>query len=254
MKKIMRVLTLITILLIQCFLLSGCDTLDELRDRQAIYNSARHIEYHGNTYMLLPACEDLQPIVDYSISINATYSDVPVLLSSMLSKLYLYESVDERFLVSSEGAIYCIEGQYSEIATRIESGFNVEKACYYYSTYNKETGEYEPDYYILTDEQFDAIKDIIKTTESSILPDSVEMNYNHIAYIEVASDDILFRKDFMDLLITDNDYYFRDYSDDGSTILYTIPDEYKDIIAEILAKCIEADNSFDYDYAVEETL
>lgn len=253
MKKILRIFTLAAILLLQCILLSGCDALDDLRAKQAYITDDRDIIFGDAVFVLLPESELLQPIYDYSpdCQLNVTEKDVPVLLSSILSERTLYMSEDGIFLCGYEDTrdtylVYCREDKYDEIVNRMKEDFTPTKACYLYESYNEETYEYSYNYYMLSDEEYNAVKEVLKNETASDLPSGAYIDYDFFIEIELCSDDNLFRKYVFDIAVSDNQYYIIYYIDDTTTSIYTVPDTYNDIFTNIMKTAIEADDCYDY--------
>lgn len=259
MKKFTRILILATILLLQCFLLSGCAALDDFREKQAYITEDRKIVYNDAVFILMPESEYLQPIYNYSedYQLNVTKSDVPVLLSTFLSEKTLYMCSDGIFLSGYDDTrydeiVYCREDKYEEMVNRMKEDFNPTKAGYLYETYIEENDEFVFDYYMLSDEEFEAVKEVMRKTNASYLPSDAYIDYNYYIELELCSDDNLFRKYVMDLVQSDNQYYIVYYVDDDTSRVYSVPDSYNEIFSNIMKKGIEAQNSFSYDYEVYE--
>lgn len=262
MKKILRIFTLATILLLQCFLLSGCDALDELREKQAYYTEDRKIVYNDAVFVLLPENELLQPVYDYSADcqLNITGKDVPVLLSSMLSERTLYMTEDGIFLCGYDDTrngniVYCREDKYDEIVARMKEEFKPTKACYFYNIYDTETYENSGGHYVLSDEEFSAVKEVMITTTASNLPSNAYIEYDYTISLELCSEDLLFRKYAMDISLLDNQYYIIYHSEDDTTSIYTVPDSYNEIFSNILKDGMEAEINYhmeyeDYEYSI----
>lgn len=253
MKKKLQFICLACILLFSSLLFSGCDALDELREKQAFITENRDIIYDGATFVLMPESDLLYPVYNYSSDcmLNVTAEDVPVLLSPIISEKTLYMSEDGIFLCgySETGEIiYCREDKYDEMLSRIKEDFKPTKACYFYETFDSETYEYTPGYYVLADDEYDAVKDVMKSTSASVLPSDAYMDYDHVVYLELCSDDILLRKYVMDIALSDNQYYIIYYSDDETTQIFTVPDTYNAIFTKLMEEGITADRSFDAEY------
>ena len=110
MKKLIRTVAALVLALGVCFSLCSCQTLDNMRDRQAFFDKNKNIVYKGDTFRPINiANNDLLALDNKSLKV--TERDVPVLLSD-------YEgqeanlSCDGKIISTTEDMIYCREDFY----------------------------------------------------------------------------------------------------------------------------------------------
>jgi hypothetical protein len=206
----------------QLFLLCGCNALDRMRKNQVFLDGDTLVR-DGQTYLLLPECEELCPEEDFGETVFVTASDVPVLLSPFYAQSILTPSTDGTFLVSAfDYTVYCREDMYQQILQRIQNGFTPELVCYSYETYNPKTGEFSEDIYTLTDEQVEVIELITSTVEPEAMNADWSLNYDWSVVLETCSKDMLFRRCDLEIARVGRTYYLLLYTD-TETLTFTVP-------------------------------
>lgn len=222
-KRIVRSLALI-LLLAQVFLLCGCNALDEMRQNQGYYDKDGNITRDGITYMPLPECEDLIPESDYEARINITAPDVPVLLSSMFALEQFTVSKDGNFLINLQTSKhYCRESMYDDILARIQKGFTPTVVCYSYGYWDEDSGDYLSKQYVLTQEQVKALELVTGTVQPTPMTEDWSLNYEDSIALEACSEDLLFRRNDLDIAISGDNYYLILYSPE-QTLVFAVPD------------------------------
>lgn len=244
MKKSLKRGLALLLVLIQILLLCGCKALDTMRANQAFYDEDGNILWNGSVYKPLPACEYLQPDLDHEIQICVTEKDVPVLLSDIMAERWLYPTEDEVLLLGSgyhwiEGRNYCREDKFQELSDRIKAGFETEIVCYGYDVYDEETGEYSNQYYTLTQEQRDALTLITETVEPMQMGEGWYLDYDWTVELEECSQDMLFRRQTLDVAVAGQQYYLLLYTD-TETLTFVVPDGCKATFDEIVRSYLEA--------------
>ena len=84
MKKTTRILALCIALVFVCLSATGCNAIEEMRERHGFYTKTGSIMIGDTEYLLLPENEYFSPLRDNADEIYVTDKDVPVLLSAML--------------------------------------------------------------------------------------------------------------------------------------------------------------------------
>ncbi len=221
MKQIKRIAAL-TLILVQLFLLCGCNALDQMRETQAFYDVGK-INRNGVIYQLLPSCEELNPPADLTSIVYVTPPDVPVLLSRLLANEQLWLSTDGNFLISLyDDNIYCRQEMHQQMSQRIREGFTPEVVCYSYETYDEETDDVSEDTYILTDEQVEVIELIISTVEPQTMGEGWWLDYDWSVALEECSADMLFRRSDLEIAVSGRTFYLLLYTD-TETLAFTVP-------------------------------
>ncbi len=102
MKKLIKVLTVIALISVFGMIFTGCDTLDEMKEKHAIINEDRSaVSFQGETFVKLP--EGIPYFFNdvYSNRINVTEADVPVLLSENICHTGYYDALNDILAVST---------------------------------------------------------------------------------------------------------------------------------------------------------
>ena len=237
MKKNGKRIFICLLVLLQFFALSGCSALDEMQKNQAFFNESGDILWNGSTYKKLPSCEELYPTFDGETSVYVTESDVPVLLSSMIYLSSYSPSEDGRILMEDnyeEDIFYCDVSIYEDFCARIRKPFTPEIVCYSYDVPTENVYEWETAVYTLTPEQVEVITTVVENTEPTVLQDGMTLNCLWSVYLEECTEDMLFRRNTMDISYTGSTYYMHLYTDQGE-LLFTVPAGCNDQFDQITA-------------------
>lgn len=248
MKKSWKRGLVLVLILLQLLTLCGCKQLETMRKNQAFYGEGTDILWNGTTYKLLPECEFLAPELDYETTVWVTTDDVPVLLSAMLSSRALTPSEDGVILEPMyEAGFFCREDRYEDICARIQS-FTPDKVCYSYDYYDEETGEYTTGNYTLTQEQLEAIRLVAETVEPEVLGNGLYLDYDWSVYLEECSEDMLFRRNTLDIAVSGDSYYLLLYTD-TQTLAFSVPEGCNATFDEIVSAYRDAYWQFENDHS-----
>ncbi len=199
--KLIKKLLCITITVLLCFSLIGCNVIDKMRDAQIHFNEKSELIYNDTAYKLLPACEAFSPNFTLNKNLYIVDKEIPVLLSEIYGNA-AYLSKDEKFIQSANAhyinEYYARADIYDEIAQRINSGNYFDGFCFYFDYFdeNDEIPSYKQDYKIISEEAEKAIKDII----TSGIPD------------EEIDIDLMYQFEVTALFACSNDLLFKDYA------------------------------------------
>ena len=250
-KNYKRGLAMLSVL-IMLFSLCGCSALDEMRKGQAFYDENGNILWNGATYKALPYCAYLYCDRDYSSDIYLTETDVPVLLSSTFALEYLYPSTDGLLLSSVyTDSYYCREDKFDALCARLQEPFVPDIVCYSYDLYNEETGEFETRYYTLTQEQVAAVELVTQTVEPMVMGNGWSLDYTWSLWLEECSEDMLLRRNSVDIAASGDTYYLFLYTDEG-TLVFTVPEGCNDTFDALVSAYLQA-NDYYWQQAYEPT-
>jgi hypothetical protein len=208
MKKSIRLIVLILSIFIVCFSFCGCDALDKLREKHAVWvNEGKTIVLlNGKEYMLLPYCEFLNPTCDNYHSIILTEKDVPLLLADVYGE-YVSLSNDKAFIcmdsldtANALTKVYCVSDRYDEIKNQIEAGSVLNNYCYEYNGYNDETFEYTTGIYYFTKEEINAVSKVVDNNQTTKM-DVYDGEMECVLEVYKCSPDGNFKDKIFDLVI-----------------------------------------------------
>lgn len=238
---------LFSLLLVLVLLLSftGCKALDDARAAQAFYEQDGSILWNGVRYLPLPEADNVYPAFDYTASnlLHVTEPDVPVLLSAFMGDMFNY-STDKTFLQPNEWNLYCRADLFDAVQYRILNGFEYKKYGYWYYQWDDETYDYTEKSYILSDDQIDAVYEVIQTQVPQEQSSVVSLEYDHLASVMGCSDDLLFREYLCDVLYHKETYYVVQ-SNENNYLIYEVPFSSVSVFEEILRAQIQADESYE---------
>ncbi len=269
MNKNKKFLMLFLALAMMCLCLTGCDDLDNLREQHAFWTvdgDTTSITYKGAVYKELPELNDLDPLYNsaYDEFISVTNSDVPVLLSTTYG-VSLNISADERFITgfiyndyeaeykdasslfssiqfypeSEDGryAIYCKEDIYDEVCNSIKDGIKFTNYGYSYYTYDDRSYMDTYRYYYLSDEECDAVNEVVKTVKPQQTSDSPYMDIYICALDKITEDKMfgevsyeIYRDGYGNYSLEHYSYVTEEYKS------YVVPEKYNDIFDKIVEK------------------
>lgn len=247
MKKQFKYVLVLLLVVAQLFLLCGCIPLDEMRENQAFFDENGDILWNGSTYKLLPSSELLLPEIDYETSVWVTQPDVPVLLSAVMADVWLSANKDGSILESMyEYQYYCREELYDSLCARMEN-FTPDLVCYSYDVFDEENYEFDTQYYVLSQEQCEVIELVTQTVEPTAMDNSWYLDYEWSVYLEECSEDMLLRRNSLDIAVNGDTYYLLLYTD-TQTLAFTVPDGCKAAFDEIVSTYLEKDYYQQYSY------
>ena len=225
-KRIILLLTIFSLSLCLC----GCDALDKMRQNQGFWGENGEILWNGAVYKELPSDEYLYVNQDDITIVYVTEPDVPVLLS-VFERGY-YPGEDGLFL-SGAGKYYCREDRYQEIQERIYEPFQPDMICCSVTEYNIDA-EAEEKIYQLTQEQVQMLALILETEEPRTMGEGWYLYTDIQVALWECSEDLLFRRNSIDLAKSGDTYYLYRYTDDR-TLVYAVPEGCWDTCEDIFS-------------------
>lgn len=244
MKKMKKLLSLCCIVCLLLPLLCGCNALDDARKMQAFYDEEENILWNGAVYKKLPQGEYFSPDIDYGYSktIYVTKPDVPVLLQEMFCEASLNADKDGVILEKDysyasgyyDTVYYCREDRYEDVSARLQAPFKADMVCYTYHVYDMESGEFVEKIYRLTNDQWGVLRKILENGEPMEVSAGWELSFDEIVSLEECSEDMLFRRSFLDLMNCGGTYYLE-FDDGRTTKIYQVPFEATAYMEKIMA-------------------
>ncbi len=241
MKRLFSLLLVFVLL----FSFTGCQALDDARAAQAFYEEDGSIRWNGARYFPLTESDSVHPAFAYSVNnfVYVTEPDVPVLLSGIMGDLYGY-STDNAFLQMDNWILYCREDLFDSVQYRILNGFEYEKYGYWYYYWDDDTYEEVEGSFIFSDEQIDAVYEVIQTETPQVQSSVVSLEYDYLASVMGCSDDLLFREYLCDILYHKGTYYVVQ-SDENNYLIYEVPFSAASVFEEIMREQIAADSLYE---------
>lgn len=236
MKRISKYFKIVPLMLILMFSLSGCVSLQELKDQQAVWknSSDQTIIWQGKEYKYLTdsAVSNFDPEYDYEKYVSVTKADVPTLLASWEGD-YANVSKDGNYLIVYE-KVYCVEEKLAEMEERLKEDADMNHYAFVYYNMNE---SYERCLCVLTEEEEKQLKEI----EEKSVEKKEYTDYQWVAELYISSEDKLFTQ-YRDIDLcktTDGEYFFESYAEEEYAA-YTVPKEYYDSIEKIFANAIKS--------------
>ena len=239
MKKCIKCLKIVPLMMLLMFTLSGCVSLQDLRDDHAVWKDSKKktIIWQEKEYVFLTDISESYFSPDFNLDdyINITEKDVPVLLSRYDGS-FGYVSTDGKFINLYE-QIYCIENEYEEMKQLLQNPPEINRFAYqYYANDEYSTACFE----ILEEEETKILEQILQECTDSYYETDFYEETMFIAEICKCSENKLFSM-YLDTDINRNEdgkYIFCKYAEDyyGTAV---IPDKYQDTIEEIFADAIK---------------
>ncbi len=251
LKKSLRITALILSALLLCSVFTGCDMLDEMRRAHAVKSENDNIILNGNEYKYVPFGSptalfnlDLVPTSD----IYVTEPDVPVLLSEGFYEFYGYVSEDGKFLYVYDedynSIYYCRTDVYDTLIERLDEPFVPEVLAYAYSYYDYENDVDIYDSYILTEEEQNAVEDVLRSVEP-VQQENYSV-YQAESYCDLyeCSEDLIFNRMVLSIEYKNGRYAVAREIGNGITEVHRVPDELVNIFAGIMASQFAADSIY----------
>ncbi len=241
MKYIKKILCL-TLAVLLCFSLIGCNAIDKMRDAQIHFNDKGNLEYDGKEYKQLPACDAFSPDITYSTNLYITDKDVPVLLSEQFGgRAYLTK--DELFINShsystedGNSAFFARTDIYNSIASRINAGDYFEGFCFYYQYWNEDgdIGFFDQKEKIISEESEKAVKEIITNGTPDEEIDIDLLTQFTVTDLYACSNDLLFSEYSATIYKTEKFIYITAFTGLNKELVFKVSEEYYDAINEII--------------------
>ena len=237
-----KYLKLIPLMLLTVFLLSGCVSLQDLRDTHAVFTDAskKEIIWQGRKYLYLTdsSVSNFNPEYDDGY-INITDKEVPVLMAGVEGD-YGEVSKDGNFIALYE-SVYCLEEKFEETKEMLENPPELNYFAYqYYENDENSTIRFE----VLDMDTTKQLTDILKSSTV----EKKDIDYMSVAEMFRCSEDGLYST-YADILLCMNSekQYFWEILEKEEYHIYEIPKEYIDSIEKIFADAIEvADEYMEY--------
>ncbi len=229
--KIFRKILIFLSVFIMLFCFSGCDALDEAREKQGYYGESMwNISYKGNVYKMLDRCDTLFPEYENDL-IFITKKDVPVLLSAFLGDKFLV-SEDEVFIAENYGSyeVFCRADKFEEINGRIKNLEELTEYAVYYTSYDDETEDFENKWLPFSDELSAEFDYLLANGKVEAM---MEINYNYLFDVMLTSEDRLFCQNAFSLVNINGNYSMVGESAEG-LLKIGIPAEYNEEIEDML--------------------
>lgn len=230
MKKIVKIVALISILCVMMSALSGCSYIDDLRQGKVVLDENGNLIYKDNVYIKLEEyCDELYIDYDFNKELEMYISkeEEPVLYGYFKMD-FCSLSKDEILIEDFDGEIYCREDKYDSVVDKIENGFTPKKYMYTYEVYKEGSFldyEWEEKIRYLTESDLAKAKEVFASVPP--IENGANMINNSDYYVEVygCTEDLMFR-----------DYVFDIFYLDGKYYLQTEDEYYNPLVYEVLAK------------------
>lgn len=238
MKKTKKMICILCLICLLLPLLCGCKKLDEMRTKQAFYDENGNILWNGAVYKQLPQGEYFQPNTNYENRVYVTEPDVPVLLHDLFFKQWMIAD-DEGLILDNRGDVdlwhwyYCREDRYEELAKRLQEPFQGDMLYYSYWFFD-ENGEYGEQLYRLTDEEWGVLRQVLETAEPLEMDAGWKLAYDATVTLVESSEDRLFSREFLELMVCGDTYYLRLKLDPRESVTYQVPEEAAPFMAQIM--------------------
>lgn len=243
MRKSMKYLKIVPLMMLLMFTLSGCVSLQDLRDEHAFWKDStkKAILWQEKEYVFLTDMDDsyFSPQYNFNDYINITEADVPVLLAGIEGE-FGNVSTDRKF-INVYQEVYCIESEYEEMKKLLEDTPEMNHYAYqYYANDDFSTSCFR----VLDEETSEIFEKILKDSEEAgyteyNYEDNLDIEIMFITEICQSSENGLF-SNYIDIDLNkneDGEYMFSKYEGEycGRVV---IPEQYQDDIAEIFADAI----------------
>lgn len=252
MKKATRLIALFAALILVCLSATGCNAIDDMRAHHGFYTKTGSIMLGDTEYLLLPENEYFSPLSDNADAVYVTDKDVPVLLSAMLGDGF--DLYNDGLILSNgiygEDQNYCRADKYDEIAAQMVGEFHPTGCCYTYSVLDTETEMYEERNYLLTEEQVEAVNEVLGTVERVTRAQNVKYTYDYGIELYACTDNMLLQNWVCNIEKNDNAYYIviYDYAFAAETE-YAVPYEYTATFDAIFKNMIDAEKAKEQYYS-----
>ncbi len=254
MEKAIKTISLLLAILVIGAALTGCNRLDEMRSRHAVWTSQENedtITLGDKVYKRtnVPA-QNLNMGSKGVVLLRITDNDVPVLLSTQFGNTGRL-SADSKFITTNGGIenitdTYCIEEFCEEFET-----------LYKNAEFNKMCARRYGDYFMVSNEFLTAIKTAEKCTDEGVIN---KLIYRYELYYCDSSMMFVNRKSNYDVFyIVDGSWYISFFSDNQSEspepVYYKIDPKYNELFASVYNEANDTDSeTFEKGYAYTERI
>lgn len=185
MKKYLRLLLCVFTALLSVSLVCSCESIDEMRARQAFYDDDGNVLFNGEKYIRIDGEYDV--FDGYGDSVIITQKDVPVLLAEKYGDWYSIAEGGE-YLYSYGEDTFLREDSYKEFENRYGGKIEINRFGFEYldEDMNRQI-------YILTQEEQKTIEIILSSDEKEVYHDEYPEIYDQFdRYMNYYSEDGIF--------------------------------------------------------------
>ena len=218
------------LMVLLCLSLCGCQKLEDMRAKHAVWQEDGSILWDGNMYRPLTAFSEKTGLILEDGVIRVTEADVPVLLSDEFGE-YCRVSRSGALLITRGHAgetLYCREDLYEFMAEHLKEP---ELTTYFYTYFNPDTNVY--DYYYLSEQQGDTIDKLVLNLDFSAMEEEFyyTLEDNDFALTLGKCDDARWLSEDYAVQIARNDGVFYVIMPDG--YIAEVPSRYDDDLKSI---------------------
>ncbi len=245
MKRMLRVAALFAALLVLCVSLCGCDELDEMRIKHALWNEDGTISWGDKTYVeisehqLLTMMETWEPVY-------VTESDVPLLFSEDFGDEMWYNPSQPAILCDYYNErYYCAEEEYDDIIAMLKGEEEIGFTKWYHVYYDDNAEAQE---YVLSEEQKMAFEQTIAYGSTVGVSEYSEC----LGFWMSTADGLFTELAFEAAILTEAEggrYILIDHRTASDFAMYVVPDEYIDTFEKLFDDIYEIAG---YEYTSEE--
>lgn len=243
MNNIKKKIGRIALVLVICFAgtaLSGCFSLQELKDKQATRQSDGSLRVGEYEYIRIEENEYLLPgFQEYkTVYLTDEKEDIPLLLSGIYGTTLEISDDGVIIIDYDDGTCYCRSDYFEVVQEAVNKKYEVKG--YKYSYVDTEEGTEKVR--ILTTEEKVAIDEIFSTVKKRKLKDI--SGYYNLADVYSFSEPKFFGRYEFEIIKNNNDIYILRYEGkNGEECFYKIPNNKKQIFDDIIK---EADDIYNY--------
>ncbi len=246
MKRLLRLISLSLVIIVLCASFTGCDRMiKDILASEVTKLENGNLRVDGNEYVMLPEGDYIlnYSYADFDRFLFMAEEGVPTLISysgyendARITKDGVFIETYASVYYGDVEAYYCRADLYDSVAVQIKNG--IEYPLYGYEIPLDDVGyEYETTY--LTEEQVSLVNEIFETAMPRVVSADVQWEYDSSVAIGSYSRDGFFYKDVCCLCLYNGSLYLEVYdwvNYDETTTLYRIPEKYRPVFEEILAK------------------
>lgn len=207
MKKTIRIAVALVLALGVCLSLCSCQTLDNMRNRQAFFDKSKNIVYKGDTFKPITITNNDLLALDGK-GLTVTERDVPVLLSD-------YEGTEATltcdgkiiFMHDDNGLTYCRSDFYDYLK---EADKTHQLDTFAYIPTNELDEWKASDLVLFSSSENEEFSGAIERSQKGTYDDmwhETEGGYGYVGEIYLCSKDKIFGVFSYDILYTNNTYY-----------------------------------------------
>ena len=243
MKKIIKIIALVSIVFIVASMLSGCSFIKNLKENRVTVDKEGNLIYKDVKYIKIENSDDLYFEYDFDNeeTIVIAKDDSEPILYSLFSSNYCDLSKNGILLEDSEANLYCREDKYADITGKIKNGFTPKKYIYTYEIYDEEDDfTWEEKVYYLTEEDIKVISDIFSNTKPIANAQNLSENSDYCVVIDGCTEDLMLRKFEFYIFTLDGKYYLEREDELYNPIVYQVPQEYNSRFKKIMKAYIKS--------------